>query len=117
MSFNILYLRLAVLQLNRTHIQLLQQAIEHSIKAERSLVVLLDPSSTTPRSIETTHQWEQWQSLLGTLYLTQVRLAYAHDQPLFDMTVYPFLDDTVVLSGHPSLFATTHGKKDTERSR
>ncbi|KAI8333929.1 hypothetical protein BC941DRAFT_433370 [Chlamydoabsidia padenii] len=115
-SFNILYLDLPVLHINDTHLQLLQQATEQSIKSQRSLIVLL--RLTISRSIQNDKQWKQWQTALGALYMTQARLAYTLNEPLFDMTVMPFQSDDLPrmdLGPDTVVFSTTQGKNKKKK--
>ena len=70
---------------NDSQRSLIQQAVQESLRREdiKKLLILVQLSGT----FTIDGQWQQLQSTLCSLYVTQLNVTYAADAPLFDCTV------------------------------
>ncbi|KAI7860479.1 hypothetical protein BDC45DRAFT_530074 [Circinella umbellata] len=70
---------------NNSQQSLVKQAVQESLRREdiKKLLILVQ----LPGTFTIDGQWEQLQSILCSLYVTQLNVTYAADAPLFDCTV------------------------------
>ncbi|KAI9264874.1 hypothetical protein BDA99DRAFT_558985 [Phascolomyces articulosus] len=69
---------------NKTQQSLVKQAVKESLKRNIDKLLIL---VQLPGSFTIDGQWQRLQSILCSLYVTQLNVAYAADAPLFDCTV------------------------------
>ncbi|CAO3637070.1 unnamed protein product [Cunninghamella blakesleeana] len=89
-------------EINQLHRYLIEQSVLKCIQQQKDynhhnnshkeygLFIILNLPNISQdyfQSIQTQQQWEQWQSCITQIYLTQVSIAYQHHHPLFDMNV------------------------------